>query len=39
MGNPPGNGLHQYNQMVFSDPRLLSTILPIGDGLVISTKK
>jgi len=31
--------LHQYNQMVFSDPRLLSTILPIGDGLVISTKK
>lgn len=30
--------VHQYNQMVFNDPRLASTILPVGDGMVISVK-
>ncbi|MGD9153476.1 MAG: class I SAM-dependent methyltransferase [Gammaproteobacteria bacterium] len=28
-----------YNKMVFADTRLISTILPIGDGLTISVKK
>jgi predicted O-methyltransferase YrrM len=28
-----------YNEKVFADPRLVSTILPIGDGLTISMKK
>ena len=31
--------VHQYNQMVFSDPRLSSAILPIGDGVVVSVKR
>lgn len=30
--------MHRYNQMAFADPRLYSTILPIGDGLVLSVK-
>ncbi|HEY3313683.1 MAG TPA: O-methyltransferase [Bacillota bacterium] len=30
--------VHRYNQIVFADPRLYSTILPIGDGLTISLK-
>jgi len=30
--------VHQYNRMVFNDPRLASTILPVGDGMVISVK-
>ncbi len=30
--------IHEYNQLVFSDPRLASTILPIGDGIVMSVK-
>jgi predicted O-methyltransferase YrrM len=30
--------IHSYNELVFSDPRLYSTILPIGDGLTISLK-
>jgi predicted O-methyltransferase YrrM len=30
--------VHQYNQLVFADPRLYSTILPIGDGLTLSVK-
>jgi predicted O-methyltransferase YrrM len=30
--------IHNYNQMVFSDQRLYSTILPVGDGLTISIK-
>lgn len=30
--------VHRYNKKVFSDKRLYSTILPIGDGVVISTK-
>jgi predicted O-methyltransferase YrrM len=30
--------IHRYNELVFSDPRLYSTILPIGDGLAISLK-
>jgi predicted O-methyltransferase YrrM len=29
---------HEYNTMAFSDPRLYTTILPIGDGLTISLK-
>jgi len=29
----------EYNQLVFNDSRLLSTILPIGSGLTISFKK
>lgn len=30
--------IHSYNQMVFSDQRLYSTILPVGDGLTVSIK-
>jgi predicted O-methyltransferase YrrM len=30
--------VHEYNTMAFSDPRLYTTILPIGDGLTISLK-
>ncbi len=30
--------IHEYNQKVFADPRLASTILPIGDGITISVK-
>lgn len=30
--------MHDYNQRVFADPRLYSTILPIGDGVTISVK-
>jgi len=30
--------VHRYNQLVFADRRLYSTILPIGDGLVLSVK-
>lgn len=30
--------VHQYNEMVFADPRLYSTILPIGDGITVSVK-
>lgn len=30
--------VHQYNEMVLSDLRLYSTILPIGDGLTLSVK-
>lgn len=29
---------HHYNQQVFADARLYSTILPIGDGLTLSVK-
>ncbi len=31
--------IDEYNQLVFSHPRLVSTILPIGDGLTISVKR
>jgi predicted O-methyltransferase YrrM len=31
--------MDEYNRMVFADPRLTSTILPIGDGLTISVKR
>ena len=31
--------IHEYNQKTLSDPRLISTLLPIGDGLTISLKK
>jgi predicted O-methyltransferase YrrM len=30
--------VHEYNQRVFADKRLYSTILPIGDGVTISVK-
>jgi len=30
--------IEKYNLMVFNDPRLYSTILPIGDGVVLSVK-
>lgn len=30
--------IHEYNRRVFADPRLYSTILPIGDGVTISVK-
>lgn len=30
--------VHEYVEKVFSDKRLYSTLLPIGDGVVISTK-
>ena len=30
--------MHDYNRRVFADPRLYSTILPIGDGVTISVK-
>ena len=33
------NFMHKYNEMVFNDNRIFSTILPIGDGLTISYKK
>jgi|GEM_PF-1857720 len=31
--------IDEYNRMVFDHPRLISTILPIGDGLTISVKR
>ncbi len=30
--------VHQYNEMVCTDERLYTTILPIGDGMAISVK-
>jgi predicted O-methyltransferase YrrM len=30
--------IHKYNQQIFSDKRLFSTILPISDGVAISVK-
>ncbi len=33
------NAVHKYNEMVFNDKRLFSTILPVGDGLTISLKR
>lgn len=30
--------MHEYVETIFSDSRLYSTILPIGDGLAVSTK-
>ncbi|HPQ70762.1 MAG TPA: O-methyltransferase [bacterium] len=30
--------IHRYNEMIFADPRLYSTILPIGDGVALSLK-
>ncbi|MFC1573424.1 O-methyltransferase [Candidatus Eisenbacteria bacterium] len=30
--------IHEYNQKVFSDSRLVNTILPLGDGLALSVK-
>ena len=30
--------MDEYNRLVFSDPRLMSTILPIGDGLTLSIR-
>jgi predicted O-methyltransferase YrrM len=31
--------IDEYNQKVFADPHLVSTILPVGDGLIISVKR
>jgi predicted O-methyltransferase YrrM len=30
--------VHRYNEAIFADPRLFSTILPIGDGIAVSVK-
>jgi predicted O-methyltransferase YrrM len=30
--------VHAYNERVFADPRLYTTILPIGDGVALSVK-
>lgn len=30
--------VHRYNELVFADPRLFSTILPVGDGVALSVK-
>ncbi|MFH1144874.1 MAG: O-methyltransferase [Candidatus Eisenbacteria bacterium] len=30
--------IHEYLERIFADPRLISTILPIGDGLAISVR-
>jgi predicted O-methyltransferase YrrM len=40
MGRPDrfSDPIHLYNQKVFSDARLYSTILPIGDGVTLSVK-
>jgi len=32
------DSIHRYNQLATADPRLYTTILPIGDGLTISLK-
>ncbi len=31
--------IDEYNRLVFGHPQLISTILPIGDGLIISVKR
>ena len=31
--------VHRANQLAFDDPRLYCTLLPIGDGLLVSVKK
>jgi predicted O-methyltransferase YrrM len=36
--DPVSAPIHSYNQRAFSDERLCSTILPVGDGLTISVK-
>lgn len=33
-----GNYMDKYNKMVFDDPRLYSTILPVGHGITVSLK-
>ncbi|MFX0014379.1 MAG: O-methyltransferase [Promethearchaeota archaeon] len=32
-------GVKAYNKLAFSDPRVFSTILPIGDGICVSVKQ
>ena len=32
-------GVMEYNRLAFSDPRVFSTILPIGDGISVSVKR
>ncbi|UCG02905.1 MAG: O-methyltransferase [Candidatus Heimdallarchaeota archaeon] len=32
-------GVKEYNTLAFSDPRVLSTIIPIGDGICVSIKQ
>ncbi|ERJ13228.1 O-methyltransferase [Haloplasma contractile] len=36
--NELSDPVHRYNELVFSDKRLYSTILPIGDGITVSVK-
>jgi predicted O-methyltransferase YrrM len=31
--------IYDYNQVVFANPMLDSTIIPIGDGITVSVKK
>ncbi len=32
-------GVKEYNRLAFSDPRVFSTIVPIGDGICVSVKR
>jgi predicted O-methyltransferase YrrM len=36
--DPVSEPIHLYNQKVFSDERLYSTLLPVGDGVILSVK-
>lgn len=31
--------IKEFNQLVTTDPRMVSTLLPIGDGLIVATKQ
>lgn len=31
-------GVQEYNRLAFSDPRVFSTIIPVGDGICVSIK-
>jgi predicted O-methyltransferase YrrM len=37
--DPLSEPIHLYNQKVFSDDRLYSTLLPVGDGVTLSVKR
>ncbi|MHA2272812.1 MAG: O-methyltransferase [Candidatus Hodarchaeales archaeon] len=36
--DPATSGAREYNRLAFNDPRVLSTIVPIRDGLAVSVK-
>ena len=36
--DPFSDPIHVYNQKAFSDERLYSTLLPVGDGVTVSVK-